>query len=196
MFWSEMATISKQSIPFFSLPHQPTHFPLTPYTFRHTFCLIHISFCLHFCFSLSLRCVLKSYCLRHLKLYSYRHQWKKTRVHRFRTLNRKVHLSGLLLPITPSLHPSSTWEGLHGGGVDCKGTPAGQWQTWKQPTFAALSKNKHFTPEAFHAGPWGILFKAFNWLLLQSSLSAPIMERWQAAKYRCRILIWQEDLNI
>lgn len=40
---------------------------------------------------------------------------KNTRVHRFGTLNRKLYLSGLLLPITSSLYPPPHEKGCWGG---------------------------------------------------------------------------------
>lgn len=43
-----------------------------------------------------------------------RQRWK-TRVHRFGTLNRKLYLSGLLLPITSTLYPPPHEKGCWGG---------------------------------------------------------------------------------
>lgn len=42
-------------------------------------------------------------------------RWKTRRVHRFGTLNRKLYLSGLLLPITSTLYPPPHEKGCWGG---------------------------------------------------------------------------------
>lgn len=83
---------------------------------RRTFRLIHISPRLPFSFSSSLHCVLKKplSALSETLFNVTRQRWK-TRVHRFGMLNRKLYLSGLLLPITSTLYPPPHEKGCWGG---------------------------------------------------------------------------------
>lgn len=48
-------------------------------------------------------------------LFNVTRQWWKKRAHRFGTLNRKLYLSGLLLPITSTLYPPPHEKGCWGG---------------------------------------------------------------------------------